>query len=132
MRALIIDDHARAEIKRVIKYAKAHHYRKGDPVPGENENFVTKLGTYRCVFTFTVGEDDKTGPALFRHLSISIPVEGQYPHPAAAFTIATLFGFTGWDGKTTDEIPHNWAGGADEEEGCVVLIQPIEDNRTLH
>jgi hypothetical protein len=130
MRTLRIDDKARAKIARLVEHAKNHPYRLGDPVPGDNPDFVVHLDTYRCVFTFTVA-DAPDDDFIFRHLSISVPAEGKYPHPMAAFTIATLFGFTGWDG-ITEAMPDSWAGGPYEEDGCVILAQPLEEARTLN
>jgi hypothetical protein len=120
LRVLVIDDDARKEAARVIGYAEANHYspERAEQVPGNNPNFVAEFGTFRAVFTYTqvcVG-------CLYRHLSISIPGLG-YPHPAAVFMIAELFGFTGWDGKTIDAAPDGWILEIHQEEDCIVLAQ---------
>lgn len=120
MRPLIIDDNARAAIARVVSYAMNHPYSIGQPVPGDNPNFVAHLSTYRCVFTFTCMHD-KT----YRHLSISVPSE-RFPNPAAAFMIASEFGFTGWDEKSIDTMPEDWFGQVNEKEHCIVLGQEIQ------
>lgn len=118
VRALIIDAEARVRISRVLDYAEEHHYHPDtDPIPGDNEEFVCTLRTFRCVFTYTVMRG-----RVWRHLSISIPSKN-YPHPLAVFTIATEFGFTGWDGNTCDRIPEGWAARVDKNEHCVTVIQ---------
>lgn len=64
-------------------------------LPGYRPEFVRTIDTYRCVFTLTQFPD---AVAIFRHLSISVP-EGNcrhvLPNLAAAFTVASWFGFTG-------------------------------------
>jgi hypothetical protein len=123
MRPLIIDDHALAEVARVVTHAEAHHYRAGQPAPGDNPNFVADLSTYRCVFTFT--ESDQL---LWRHLSISVFPSDKYPNPAAAFMIADLFGFTDWDQQTIDKAPDSWLVQVDEDDHCITLAEPIGAN----
>lgn len=120
IRALVIDEAARAQARRVIEHAKAHPYRPGDPVPGDNPDFVAQLGSYRAVFTYT-----KSDGTTFRHLSVSVPGRG-YPHPAAIFTIAELFGLTGWDGRTLHRAPADWMVSVNRDEHCVVVGQRIE------
>ena len=119
MRPLIIDDKAKTEANRVIAYAMDHPYHPGQPVPGDNPNFVAQLGTYRCVFTFT-----HISGKVFRHLSISVPSE-KYSNPIAAFMIADLFGFTGWNEQMGGQIPKSWFGQVNEEEHAVVLAQEV-------
>src|SRR5215831_17200761 len=116
MRALIIDDVAKAKVARVLAYAERHHYRPGPgiPPPGDDGRFVALLNAFRCVFTFT-----HAGDMIWRHLSISVPGKN-YPNPAAALMIAELFGFTGWDGKTIDRFPKDWIIDVNKDERCVV------------
>jgi hypothetical protein len=54
LRALIIDDTAKAKVARVPAHAEKNHYRPGPgiPPPGDGERFVAYLNTYRAVFTF--------------------------------------------------------------------------------
>lgn len=122
MRALVIDDNARAQVERVLLHAldPAHWYkpRKDARVPGDDARFVCQLNTYRCVFTIT---EDSAG-RTWRHLSISVP-SSNYPSPLAAFTIAELFGFTGWDGKTTRPP---WALRVDVDDHCIALGQEYQ------
>jgi hypothetical protein len=124
LRPLIIDGVARAKIAHLIEHADAHHYHPGvDPIPGDDPAFVVYLDSYRVVFTFS--EDRKGG--VWRHLSISVPDEGQYPNPYAAFTIAQEFGFTGWDGKTATPAK-GWHLHIEKEviPHAIVLIQLVD------
>jgi hypothetical protein len=120
LRALIIDESAKAKAARVIAHAEKNHYFLGKTTtpPGDDERFVAHLNDYRAVFSFT--HSDGT---IFRHLSISVPARGRFPHQAAAFTIADLFGFTGWDHQTIDKLPEGWIGVTHED--CLVLAQEI-------
>lgn len=125
MRALFIDEEARAKVQRVVEYASQpeHWYCPGlDAVAGDNPNYTCELNTYRCVFTYTVG--DRAIGTPWRHLSISVPSK-DYPNPAAAFTIAEMFGFTGWDGKTINRMPDDWIMDVNRAEHCVMLAQKV-------
>jgi hypothetical protein len=122
MRPLVVDDIARSKVKRVLDHAqdRRNWYRPGKDarVPGDDPRFVAHLDTYRCVFTITDSPD-----GVFRHLSISIPAALKYPNVFAAFTIAEMFGFTGWDGTSVD-LPPNWMARVSTEEHCIVMGQP--------
>jgi hypothetical protein len=61
---------------------------------------------------------------VWRHLSISVPGKN-YPNPFAAFTIAALFGFTGWDEKTIEPPPEGWEIHVQLHEHCIVMAQII-------
>jgi hypothetical protein len=123
MRPLIIDAVARAKIAHLIEHAEEHHYHAGvDPTPGDNPAFVIHLDTYRVVFTFTQSQGK-----LWRHLSISVPAEGKFPNPAAAFMIAQEFGFTGWDGRSVHRIPDGWMCDMNTADNCIVLAQEVRD-----
>jgi hypothetical protein len=117
-RLLIIDDVARAEVRRVLAHAEANHYYPGDATPGDDPRFVAKLGTYRAVFSFTHADG-----VIYRHLSISVPSE-KYPNPIAAFTIAELFGFTGHI-ENSDDVPEGWLLNVNKAEHCIVIAQII-------
>jgi len=124
MRPLVIDHHARRQVHRVMNFAldPKHWYRPGIKdagVPRSDYRFVANLNSYRCVFTITEADG-----IVARHLSISVPSE-DYPNPFAAYTIAELFGFTGWDGKS-ETLPESWMGHVSKEEHCIVLGQPYE------
>lgn len=124
MRALMIDDANRAEVERVRQWAeRPENYYKpfagndaAVSVSGDDKRFTCHLNDYRCVYTITEGD------CLYRQLSISVP-SADYAHPAAAFTIAEMFGFTGWDGKTISRIPHGWLFNVNIREHCVTLVQ---------
>lgn len=126
MRPLIIGDAAKAKVQRVLDFAlqPENWYqpsRGNDQAvtpPGDDKRHVVTLDTYRCAFSIIV--DAKEMP--WRHLSISVPSE-KYPNPFAAYTIAELFGLSGWDGKSV-EPPNGWALSVNAEEHCVVLAQP--------
>ncbi len=122
MRALVIDDAAKAAAQRVIAHAERHHYEPGRSkwVPGDDDRFVARLGTFRCVFTFT-----RSRGRLYRHLSISIP-GSKYPNPAAAFMLADLFGFTGWDENEPGCPGDGWGMAINQPDQCVVLVQPVD------
>jgi hypothetical protein len=98
MRPLIVDDVIRARIEEVIKYAGEHIYTKemheGIPSgksrpPGDfmEYNVIFPFG-YRAVFSLI--ETDK---GLFRVLTVSVPVEGQFPSVHAFTEFIKLFKF---------------------------------------
>jgi hypothetical protein len=125
MRPLLIDDAAKAEVKRVRDHAEAlaNLYRPGitQKVPGDDPSFCAHLHHgFRCVFTITEMQGIR-----YRHLTISVTGE-KYPNPIAAYTIAELFGFEGWDGRSEEPPPH-WQGGVNQREHCVVLAEALSD-----
>jgi len=126
MRVLNIDAAAIECAKTILAYAEKNPYRPGQGgiAPGHDPNLVAIFNEIRVAFSFTHLEGD-----VFRHVSISVPEAGQYPNPMIALAIADLFGFTGWD--HTAEIPEGWTGGVNQDEGCVVFIQKIEEPVTL-
>jgi hypothetical protein len=64
-------------------------------------------------------------------LTISVPAQGLYSNVFAAFTIAELFGFTGWSGKRVIPPPPGWICAPNPAENCVVLAQEIEEEDLL-
>jgi len=70
------------------------------------------------VFTHT-----RVGHKVYRHLTVSVPSE-KFPNPIAAYSIAEMFGFVGWDG-TSYGMPDGWQGATNQEEHCIVLAQEI-------
>ena len=124
MRPLVIDQEAKKKVQRILDYAldPKHWYQPGKTriIPGHDAHFVTRLDTYRCVFTITL----QPGGFTHRHLTISVPSEN-YPNPYAAYSIAQLFGFTGWDEKTVDP-PEGWMIRVNEDEHCIALGQAFE------
>ena len=125
MRTLIIDDEAKRKVKEVRNFAeKVEHYYDldNDPFaagtpPGDDPRHVCELNTYHCVFSMTVSHG-----ILYRHFSMSIPSE-KYPNPFAVWTVAELFGFRGWDGKS-EKPPENWICSVNERGHCIVVAMP--------
>jgi hypothetical protein len=125
VRVLLIDEDAKAKIKSVRDFAErsGNYYVVGkggfsyQKPPGDDPRHVCKLTNgYRCVFSMTVADG-----TLWRHFSISVPGE-KYPNPVAAFTVAELFGFSGWDGKSTTPS-EDWIIKISEEEHCIVIAE---------
>jgi hypothetical protein len=131
-RQLIIDETVKAEIARVVRYADAHWYRpaRGEPHPTMNPaHEVTFPFGWRCVFSYTLRENEKVRGQLYRQLLVSLTVVGDpdcYPSPIAFFTIAELFGFTGR--KLTDgiKIPEDWFVDINREERSIMILQETE------
>lgn len=120
MRMLTIDDAARAKIAAVLAHAEAHHYCPPyGTLPGDDPRFVAHLDTFRAVFSYTHADG-----VVWRHLSLSVPGR-KYPHPFAAYTIAQMFGFTGWDGRTVEPSPEDWGIDIHKLEHCIVMAQAV-------
>lgn len=126
MRALVIDEGVQDRIREVLYFAMAvpNHYRPFEgkdtalKIPGDDPRYVALVPQgYKAVFTLT---EDREGK-LWRHLSVSVP-GGKYPNPFAVWTIATKFGFEGWDGISLTP-PKNWVFNRDDGAGkrCVVV-----------
>lgn len=126
LRPLIIGPEEKKRVENLVKFAsdRAHwfHIGKSDWTPGDMPEYALDLWTYRCVFTWSVNMG-----IVLRHLSVSVPAAGKFPRPAAAFMIAELFGFTGWDGKT-EKLPEGWAMHVVKDAPIpnLVLAQPVE------
>jgi hypothetical protein len=116
MRVLAINEETRAKVRAVLEFA-AHNFHR----PGKNDaRYAVMLDTFRCVFSYTqVGAPG----TLYRHLSVSIPSE-RYPSPFAFYTIAELFGFTGWDGQS-ERPPKDWMLRVDEDDHCLIAAQKV-------
>jgi len=119
--AHVFDDQARAKARQIREFAEQPENwylidgkDRESKTPGDDPRYVVHLNTYRCVFWIT-----KELAGFHRHLSISVPSSG-LPHPYAAFMIAELFGFEGWDGKTLEPGP-DWLIQANHAEHCVVF-----------
>jgi hypothetical protein len=132
MRMLVINEVNMAEVKRVLDFAEqpSNYYIVGSGgfsfqyPPGDDVRHVARLDDgFRCVFSIT-----KTKGGLFRHLSISVPSK-DYPNPFAAYTIAQMFGFTGWNEKDVTPPPEGWLMDIHKDEHCIVLAQPINGDR---
>lgn len=126
MRALLLDEDARAKIQGVLEFAhKPENYYIIGPggfslqrPPGDDPRHVVHLNTFRCVFSVS-----KADGKLWKHLSVSVP-GNKYPNPFAVYTIAQEFGFTGWDGNS-EVPPVDWAGRLEQEVRAVVLAQEL-------
>jgi hypothetical protein len=122
MSQLVINDKTRALVAGVLSYATSHWYvpSQSKVVPGDDPGHVVRLNSYRCVFSFTL---DQGSGKVYRHLSISVKGKGKYPHPFAAFSIADLFGFSGWDAKSVEAKPKDWLLNVNKKEHCIILVQ---------
>lgn len=121
MRLLLIDEVTKIRISEVVRFASTNWYRPGysETVPGEDSRHVLMLNSFRCVFSFT----REFNREIYRHLTVSVR-GGKYPNPIAFYVIADLFGFTGWDGRST-EHPLDWKLDLDPEDRCVVVAQMV-------
>lgn len=138
MRALIIDETAKAEVRRVEEHArkKENWYFLGSggrvipkTIPGHDPNFIAYLGSYRCVFTYTMGEK-----GLVRQLTVGVPGNNNYPSTFAIQMIAAEFGFTGWDGKAAIETlleNRTWMAKVLPTQRCVMVVQKVENENAL-
>jgi hypothetical protein len=124
--AHVFDDQARAKARQIREFAeKPENWFSIDgsdrdlKIPGNDPRRVANLNTYRCVLWIT-----KALAESHRHLSISVSVPSSgFPNPYAAFLIAELFGFEGWDGKTLKPGP-DWSINANHAEHCVLFACP--------
>lgn len=125
MRPLFINDEIKVQVKELVDWASSDYYHPGksETIPGDDSRHVIVLPVgFRCVFSFTV---DPPG-GVWRHLSISVPQQDKYPNPIAAFTIAALFGFTGYDpDHPGTEPPTDWLLAQNKQDHCIVLAQPL-------
>jgi hypothetical protein len=122
VRPLVIGDEERAVAKRIVDYAarRDHWYRsdRGGQTPGDNPEHHAVFWTYSCVFSYSVSKGD-----LYRHLSVRVPGKN-LPNPFAVMTLAELFGFSGWDQRSS-QPPKEWQIGINDEERTVVVLQKI-------
>lgn len=125
MRSLVVDETALEKVQSVLRYARKHIYYPGisDFIPGDDNNLVADLSTYRCVFSFTKGDDGK----LYRHLSVSVPTDA-YPNPVAASIIAGLFEFSdsraGVESRVRDG---EWMVSINKREKCIVIAEELKE-----
>jgi hypothetical protein len=126
LRPFIIDDALRDRVRSIEAYAKAHIYIPGETlVPGDLPGHVlkTRFG-YRAVFSYT-----RIPHGFFRDLSFSVGQPGKYPNHFVTYTLAQLFGFTGWDGETIDPSPPGWLIAKDPHFDAIRLLQEIKDSQ---
>lgn len=123
MPALMIDESIEAQAKQVMAYAIDHVWHADYETaaakpPGDNPNHCLLLsGHYRVVFSYTEFKGK-----MLRDISVSVPQK--YPHPIAMYTIAELFGFTGWDQRSA-EPPADWIIHVDESARVVRVVQML-------
>jgi hypothetical protein len=131
VRPLLIDNETRAKVKLVLDFAEQpeNYYIVGaggfsfQRPPSDDDRHVTWIPVgFKCVFSMTRSVAEGK---LYRHLSISVPAAGKYPNPYAAYVIAELFGFTGWNQKAVIPPPVNWLMNVNKEEHCVMLAQAV-------
>lgn len=123
LRPLLIDKALQRKIAKIVAYARAHIYIPGETmVPGDVPAQVLKTTFgYRCVFSLT--KDPRTGE-LYRDLSISVSGKGNYANPVAAFTLASLFGLTGYQADSFNPGP-DWLINKDVNYEAIRIIQKI-------
>ena len=121
----MIDDRVKARVRAILAYAAKNWYRPGlsETIPGDDPRYVATLDTYRVVFSYTEMETKE----LLRHLSISVPSK-DYPNPFVVWTFADLFGFTGWDGQST-QPPETWMWTLDKAGHCIIVAQEVKDKK---
>lgn len=130
MRALVINSGTEVSVRRVLEFAERpeNYYVIGpggfsfQRRPGDDPRHVALIPVgFRAVFSITHSPDG----ILYRHLSISV-TGNKMPNPFAAYTIAELFRFKGWDGKS--EIPPaSWGLSVDKESNRIVLATPLTE-----
>jgi hypothetical protein len=117
-------DAAKPKVQKVREFAEKaeNHYVVGvsQVIPGNDPRYVADLDTYHCVFSITKTPEG----GIYRHLSISVP-STKLPNIFITFTIAEMFGFTGWNGTALRPLPKGWAASVHEKDNCIVLAQLI-------
>lgn len=118
MRILIIDDYAKSTAAKVVEFASRPEnlYRPGSAakIPGDTKEHILQLGDYRIVFSLT---KDPVSSEVYRHISMSVPTQGSFPHPAAITEILNLFGFIG--GLENCQV------NVSQVENCIVVAQAL-------
>jgi hypothetical protein len=127
MRPLLIDEKVLAAVMTVREHAEAPEnlYVPGQSPqpPGDDARHVVLIPVgFRCVFSITRRLADA---GLYRHLTISVEAGDRYPNEAAAFMLASMFGFTGWDERALRVPGADWKFGVNHDEHCVVVIQDL-------
>jgi hypothetical protein len=110
MRALVIDNTAKAEITRVLSYAQKHVLKvaelienlKGNIVPAGNnpEHVCHFFDGFRVVYSI----EDQPHLGLCHHLSVSVNTKGRTPSPQAIELLMKEFGIPG----TLDDCVNVW------------------------
>lgn len=123
MRALIINQELKDRINDIVEFARANPYVVGETViPGDDSRYVLNTGTgYRVVFSYTKTQEG----GYYRDISISVEARDKWPNPTAAFTLAQLFGFTGYSPEHED-VPDDWLMAKDIHYDAIRIVQAIE------
>lgn len=127
-RGLVLDQAVKDRVKAQVAWADRpeNWYRpdRDQEPPGDNPAYILTLEVgFRCVYSQTVTKGKR-----LRHLSISVN-SAKYPHQYAAYTIATMFGFTGGriENEATIAPGDDWMFDLNQDEHCVVMAQVIGD-----
>ena len=123
-RELIIGDPERKRIKQVIEFARDRSNWFNPVVseflPAEIEGYGAIIPRgHKCVFTYT---QDNESNDLFRHLTISVTGNGNYPHEKSIFMLAGLFGFS---------KPKDVGVLVDTENERVIVIEKVGNKEFL-
>lgn len=129
MGVLVLDDATKSVAERVRQHAEKREnwYVPGSTaVPGDDPLHVFMAGTYRVVFSWTVGGDGR----VFRHLSISAgpPSLGKAPSPIVVFTIAHWLGFTGVepdDHGAVQTFGDLWQMSVDRQHNAAIVAEAV-------
>ena len=130
LRPLVIDDQAKKKAQTIIAYARAHPITfagTDTAVPGDDPHHWAWFNSYRVVFSFTKMVPPRQ-PAIYRHMSVSVAngKRGALPNPIAMWTLAELFGFTGWDGRSQEPANTWMIDLKDEPVPNIVVAQQME------
>jgi len=131
--AFLLDEQIKQKLKELREYAEKleHWYVPGKTTtPGLNRRHVIQSMDIQACFSWTL----LPGKPLFRHLSISTKAwhmgnKKSFANLHVAWTLAQHLGFTGGEedrGLIIAPGP-DWAIGKDEDEGTVVVQQPVKD-----
>lgn len=133
LQILPIDEQAQLDVNKVVEFAKQREhwydpYKVGAIIPGSDPRYVCNLGTYRCVFTYTIVRRSKK---ILRHLSISVKDKGRLPAIPPTMAIAQMFGFTADHRGPQGPIPEDWIVHVQADhpvdDDCIVLAQLVDD-----
>jgi hypothetical protein len=125
LRPFVINDAVKKRIADIEAYAREHIYIPGETLPPGDlpaQVLKTRFG-YRAVFSYT-----RVHNGLYRDLSFSVGQPGKYPNEFVTYTLAQLFGFTGWDGATIVPPPESWMLAKDIHFEAIRIAQPIHEH----
>jgi len=124
---LPVNDLTRQAIRRVRAHAERpeHWHEAGVGLPPDPTAFIARIGSYICIYSWRVADQK-----VQRYLSVCTRSPGDGPHAVIAFTLATMFGFTGGSGdEDVTTIPgEDWIISGDQSEngyGVAIIEQWI-------